>query len=70
MTNTTKPSGRIPSHEIFHVVGDAEKGRWTKIGVAWSHEDGDGLNLAINYQPLLEGRTVIRRVKSTGEKRS
>lgn len=56
-TKTTK----APTHEIFHVVGDGDKARWTKIGVGWAHKDGDGMNLALNYSPLIEGRTVIRK---------
>lgn len=53
-----------PTHEIYHVVGDAEAARWTKVGVAWQHKDNDGMNLAINYTPLIEGRTVIRKIKA------
>jgi len=52
-----------PTHEVFHVAGDGEKARWTKIGVGWKHQDGEGLNLVINYSPLVEGRTVVRRIK-------
>ena len=62
-TNTPK----APTHEVFHVAGDKDKARWTKIGVAWSHGDGEGLNLVINYQPLVEGRTVVRKIKSEQE---
>ena len=60
MAKKTKYDTKAPTHEIFHVVGDGDKARWTKIGVGWAHQDGDGLNLAINYTPLIAGRTVVR----------
>jgi len=44
---TQKPVNK-PSHEIFNVLGEGENTQWTKIGVAWTHKDGEGLNLAIN----------------------
>lgn len=62
MAKTAAPKG--PTHEIFHVVGEKDKARWTKIGVGWSHGDNEGLNLLINYTPLVEGRTVVRKIKA------
>ncbi|MFX3679936.1 MAG: hypothetical protein ACN6I5_01500 [Hyphomicrobiales bacterium] len=62
-TTTTK----APTHEVFHVVGDNDKARWTKIGVGWQHQDRAGLNLIISYNPLIEGRTVVRRIKAKAE---
>lgn len=60
-----KPTAtKAPTHEVFHVVGEKEKARWTKIGIGWMHQDGEGLNLVINYSPLLEGRTVVRKIKA------
>jgi hypothetical protein len=65
MTKSTKPNA--PSHEVFHVVGDGETARWTKIGIGWSHKDNEGLNLVISYSPLVSGRTVVRRIKVNTE---
>ncbi|MCI5076435.1 hypothetical protein [Oricola sp.] len=65
MAKSTTP--RIPTHEVFHVVGEKDKARWTKIGVGWQHQDQDGLNLIINYTPLVEGRTVVRKIKAQQE---
>lgn len=60
-----KPAAnKAPTHEVFHVVGEKEKARWTKIGIGWMHQDGEGLNLVINYSPLVEGRTVVRKIKA------
>ena len=61
MANTT--TSKAPTHEIFHVVGE-DKGRWTKIGIGWEHSKGDGLNLVINYTPLVPGRIVARKIKA------
>lgn len=58
-----KNKSNNPTHEVFHVVGDGETARWTKVGVGWQHADKEGMNLAINYSPLVEGRTVIRLIK-------
>lgn len=58
---------KAPTHEIFHVVGDKDKARWTKIGVGWQNQDGDGLNLVINYSPIVEGRTVVRKITAKKE---
>jgi hypothetical protein len=62
MANTN--ASKAPTHEIFHVVGEKDKARWTKIGVGWEHEDEDGLNLVINYSPRVPGRTVVRKIKT------
>ena len=62
MAKTHAP--KTPTHEIFHVVGEKDKARWTKIGIGWSHGDNEGLNLVINYTPLVEGRTVVRKNKA------
>ena len=60
-------SGNTPTHEIFNVINGTpdSKSRWDKIGVAWGHEDGLGLNLSINYLPVdpSQLQLVIRRVK-------
>lgn len=62
MANTT--TSKAPTHEIFHVVGEKDKSRWTKIGVGWQNDDSDNLSLVINYSPLLAGRTIVRKIKA------
>jgi len=63
----TKRSNR-PTHAVFVVEGEGESAYWTKIGSAWQHEDGDGLNIQLVAVPL-GGRIVIRKAKpqSNGE---
>ena len=65
--NKQSKTTKNPTHEIFHVVGEGDKARWTKLGVGWSHNDHQGLNLIINYTPLVEGRTVVRQIKPKQE---
>lgn len=38
----------------------AEKANWTRIGVAWPHKDGNGLNVELKAIPV-SGKFVIRR---------
>jgi hypothetical protein len=34
--------GRQPTHVIWAVQKNGDKGFWTSIGAAWAHEDADG----------------------------
>lgn len=52
-----------PTHHVFVVEGEGDKAFWTRIGAAWQHTDGDGLNLTLKALPL-DGRLVIRTVKA------
>lgn len=65
MATTYTP--KTPTHEVFHVVGDKDKARWTKIGVGWQSQDGNSFNLAIHYSPIVEGRTVVRKITAKKE---
>ena len=57
-----QPHTKRPSHAVYVVEGEGESAYWTKIGAAWSHEDGDGFNLQLMAVPL-SGRLVIRKPK-------
>ena len=52
--NTPTRSAKAPTHEVFAVSRKEpkEKGRWTKIGACWPHEDGEGFNLRLDLLPL------------------
>jgi hypothetical protein len=53
-----------PTHRIYAVVkGKSDKAFWQEIGVAWAHEDGEGLNLKLSYLPLNGADIVIRKPK-------
>lgn len=54
-----------PTHHVYVVEGKGDDAFWTKIGAAWQHADGNGLNLTLNLLPL-DGRVVIRTAKASG----
>ena len=66
MTNS-KPNR--PSHRVYAVTKTGEKSRWNEIGAAWSHADGQGFNLKLDYLPLNGAEIVIREPKSEAESR-
>ena len=56
--------GKKPTHGVFHIRGEGKNAYWTKIGAAWIHEDGEGLNLSLDFIPTDgSGRLVIRANK-------
>ena len=64
MAKSEKP-GRKPTHSVYFVKGTGKDANWIKIGAAWIHEDGEGLNLSLDFVPLNDaGRLVIRAVKA------
>jgi phosphoglycolate phosphatase-like HAD superfamily hydrolase len=46
--------------EKYEDHAGAEKANWTRIGVAWPHKDGNGLNVELKAIPV-SGKLVIRR---------
>jgi hypothetical protein len=55
----TASTKSLPTHEAFVIDGEGEKARWTRIGAAWPHQDGQGFNVSLTAIPL-SGRLVIR----------
>lgn len=56
-----QPTNRKPTHDVLHVRGEGKSAYWTKVGAAWLHEDGQGLNLALEFVPVNgDGRLVVR----------
>lgn len=66
-TNGRKPMNRNhtnrPSHAVYVVEGEGDTAYWTKVGSAWPHQDGEGLNIALTVLPL-NGRLVVRKPKA------
>lgn len=54
-----------PDLAVYHVIerGEGKKPFWQRIGAAWSHDDGHGFNLSIDYMPMQAGRMVVRAPK-------
>ena len=61
MTNQTETkTNKQPTYIAYHVrEGKNDESFWTRIGAAFSHKDGKGLNLQIDLVPL-DGRITLR----------
>jgi hypothetical protein len=42
---------------------DDKKAYWHPIGAAWSHSDGEGFSLKLEYLPLNGADISLRRIK-------
>ncbi len=60
MSNTSNR----PSHRVYAVTKNGERSIWREIGAAWSHKDGDGFNLKLDFLPLNGAEIVIRKPKA------
>jgi hypothetical protein len=60
MNNQTTEKKR-PTHAIYMVRGEKEKGYWTRIGSAWPNKDGKGMQLVFDAIPLA-GRIQLREI--------
>jgi hypothetical protein len=59
MTESTN-TGKSPSHFAYQVRDrEGQKGFFTRIGAAWPHGDGKGLNIQLDAVPL-DGRITLR----------
>lgn len=60
-------AAKPPTHTAYHVrkykSGQEEKSFWTKIGVVWPHDDGEGFNISLSGLMPLDGKIVVRSVK-------
>lgn len=58
-----------PDYIAWHVTGTGKRGRrkpcWTRIGAAWMHRDGKGLNVQLDLLPATGGRIVLRSPKTS-----
>lgn len=48
-----------PAYDVFVVDGDGKDAFWTKVGGAWRHEDGKGLNIQLVAMSFT-GRLALR----------
>jgi hypothetical protein len=55
-------SKKHPAYTAYHVRDgkQGDKGFWTRIGVAWAHKDGKGLDVQLDGLAPLDGRIVLR----------
>ncbi len=62
MTNTSTPKSadKAPTHIAYQVRNHRSgKASWTRIGSAWAHADGNGVNIQLDAVPL-DGRVTLR----------
>jgi len=66
MSNT---ASKKPSHFVYTVRDGGEKQNdyWTKIGVAFAHNDGKGFSVILDAVPL-DGKLTIRHAESKDKK--
>jgi hypothetical protein len=64
MSNDTNPTSNAkrPTHRIYSVMRKGEEAKWTEIGAAWPHKDGQGFNLKFNAMPTGNADVVIRTI--------
>lgn len=62
-TTSASSKGKLPSHDLFHITGNNDDSQWTKIGAAWTHQDGKGFSLQIDLMPTNANRFALREAK-------
>jgi hypothetical protein len=64
MTKTENTPKR-PTHRVYAVrKAGGDKSHWTEIGAAWSHQDGKGFNVKLDYLPRNGAEIVIREPRA------
>jgi len=57
-------TSNTPSHRVYAVAKNGKQSYWREIGAVWSHADGEGFNLKLDYLPLNGSEIVIRKPKA------
>lgn len=53
-----------PTHRAYAVRKSGEKqSHWTEIGALWSHQDGKGFSLKLNFLPMDGSDISIRLIE-------
>jgi len=61
MSNDTNTPKNRPTHRVYSVTPDSEgNSKWTEIGAAWPHKDGQGFNLKLTALPAAGAGMVLR----------
>jgi hypothetical protein len=56
---TENTNANRPTHTIYKVTGEGEASKFVKVGVAFPHKDGMGLQLIFDGIPV-DGRIALR----------
>lgn len=60
----------LPKYHAYTVKdrGEGKKSIWTRIGSAWPHDNGNGLNIEIEALPLsFDGKIVLMTPKTASQ---
>lgn len=60
-----------PTHHVYFVKdqeGEDKKSIWTKIGAAWSHGDGKGFSVELEFIPVSHGDTLKLTLREPQER--
>ncbi|RTL70311.1 MAG: hypothetical protein EKK41_12770 [Hyphomicrobiales bacterium] len=49
-----------PTHRAYAISKRGDKSHWQDIGAAWTHKDGKGFNLKLDYLPLNGAELALR----------
>ncbi len=55
---------------IVYFVSNRKNTFWTRLGAAWTHRDGKGLNIETDFVLVGDGRFVLRDFEEVGNERS
>lgn len=61
-----------PDYIAYHVrEGERGKSYWTRLGAAFAHKDGEGINIQLDVLPVggFDGRLVLRAPRDDAEKK-
>jgi hypothetical protein len=60
-----------PSHVVWfvHKMEGSKKELWTRVGATWKHKSGEGMNMTLDFAPMVPGKFVIleKKEQPTGE---
>ena len=60
MSNETKTTSNKPDFYVYIVEErEGDKGFWNKVGIAYHHKDGKGLNIKLLALPI-DGKLTLR----------
>ena len=62
--DTTTTSAKRPTHTAYSVREYTKNGQkesdWNRVGVAWAHKDGNGVDVLLDGVVPLDGRITCR----------
>lgn len=62
-----RPDFRAYTVEDYEAAGGSgKKSKWTEIGAAWAHKDGEGYDIRLKALPI-DGRVQLRTLKDQAE---